>query len=80
MHQNVTLKLDKELLHNAKMYAVQHKTSLSQLMVTALKSIIEKSATYDKAKKKALTYLKKGFKIGPSPYYSSRDFLHDRKI
>jgi hypothetical protein len=78
MHQNVTLKLDKELLQNAKIYAVQHKTSLSQMMVTALKSIIEKSETYDKAKRKALGYLKRGFKIGPPPYSSSRDILHDR--
>ncbi len=78
MQQNITLKLDKSLLQQAKIQASQQRTSVSALMVEALRSLLKRSQGYDKAYKKALTYLKKGFKMGGAPYFSSRDELHQR--
>lgn len=78
MTQNVTLKLDRALLREAKVYATQKKTSLSQLMMMALKAFIGRQGGYEKAKKKAMAALKKGFQLGGGSYYSSREDLHQR--
>ncbi|MBI4373321.1 MAG: hypothetical protein HY542_00435 [Deltaproteobacteria bacterium] len=78
MHQNVTLKLDKELLREAKVYATEAGKSLSRLMVDALRALIGKASAYEKAHKKALSFLHKGFKLGGGPYYGSREELHSR--
>lgn len=78
MHQNVTLKLDKDLLRQAKVFATHEKTSLSRLMVEALQFFLGKSEGYEKAKRKALARLKKGWNLGGSPYSTSRDELHLR--
>ena len=78
MHQNVTLKLDKELLHEAKIYATEAGKSLSRLMVEALHALIRRSSAYEKAHKRALAFLHRGLKLGGSPYYQSREDLHSR--
>lgn len=78
MHQNVTLKLDKELLRKAKVFATREGTSLSRLMVEALKSFIKRIEGYSSAQRKALQYLNKGLKLGGGSYYLSRENLHHR--
>ena len=78
MHQNVTLKLDKDLLREAKVYAAEAGKSLSRLMVEALRNFIGKASGYEKAHKKALAFLHKGLKLGGGPYSRSRDELHSR--
>ena len=78
MHQNVTLKLDTVLLRKAKIYATKEGSSLSRLMTKALGQIVGSTEKYEKAKGKALSLLKKGFRLGGGPYYSSRDELHHR--
>lgn len=79
MHQNVTLKLDKDLLREAKLYATGAGKSLSRLMVEALGAFIGKPSAYEKARKKALAFLHKGLKLGGGPYYASREELHVRQ-
>lgn len=78
MYQNVTLKLDKGLLHQAKLYATQEKSSLSRLMVEALRTFLGRAQGYEKARKKAVSRLKKGWKLGGGPYWASRSELHER--
>lgn len=78
MTQNVTLKLDRDLLRKAKVYAVQKRTSLSGLMTTALKTVVGGEEGFEKARRRALLRLKKGLKMGGGPYYTSRDELHQR--
>ena len=78
MYQNVTLKLNKSLLRDAKSYAAKKGASLSGLMVEALGLLVQQSQDYERAKKSALSALKKGFKLGGGPYYSSRGELHER--
>lgn len=78
MYQNVTLKLDKQLLHRAKIFAIHQKKSLSGLMLYALQSLMDQAGGYAKSKKKALGRLKKGFQLGGGPYFSSRQDLHQR--
>lgn len=78
MNQNVTLKLDKELILKAKILATKNRTSLSRLMVTALKKYVGTPEEYQKARRKALSLLKKGVNLGGGPYYSDRSQLHER--
>lgn len=78
MNQNITLKLDKELILKAKIFATKNKTSLSRLMVTALKEYVSGPDDYQKAHRKALSLLKKGISLGGGPYYSDRSQLHER--
>lgn len=78
LHQNITLKMDKNLLQKAKVFAAGRKTSLSRLMMETLRDKITQSEGYQRAQKGALALLKKGFKLGGGPYYASRDELHSR--
>lgn len=78
MHQNVTLKLDKDLLRKARVYSIKEGASLSRLMTRALGRLVESSEGYEKARKRALARMKKGFYLGGGPYYASRSRLHDR--
>lgn len=78
MYQNVTLKLDTNLLREIKIYAIKRGTSLSRLMVDALTNMAQQAKNYEKAKKAALLCLQKGYKLGGGPYYLSRQELHQR--
>ena len=78
MKQNITLSIDKELIAQAKILAARRKTSISKMLAEDLKMKVEQSKRYDTAKKKALFYLKKGFRLG-GQHITSREELHDRK-
>lgn len=78
MQQNVTLKLDKQLLRSARFFAMREKKSLSRLMTEALSQIVRRSSQYERSREKALLLLRKGWKMGGGPYTSSREELHQR--
>ena len=78
MQQNITLKLDKGLLREAKFFAMHEKKSLSRLMTDLLVRLVRHSSEYEKKRKKALSLLNKGWKLGGGSYVSSREELHRR--
>ena len=63
MKQNITLKLDQEILKKGKIIAAQKQTSLSRLLSEFLIQIIEAEEFYELSKSKALNILKKGYTI-----------------
>lgn len=77
MHQNVTLKLDKQLLRQARLYAVGEGKSLSRLMKEALQTLMGDPSGYEKAQKRALQLLHKGLCLGAVPLVR-REVLHSR--
>jgi len=77
MHQNVTLKLDKGLLREAKAHAAHEGKSLSGLMVEALRFLLKKGCGYEKAHRRALTMLNKGWALG-GVTAANRAGLHER--
>jgi hypothetical protein len=78
--QNVTLSLPKRLLKKAKVTAAQQEKSLSELMREALEQRINQSGEYDKAKKRHLRLLERGFDLGSRGELAfSREELHDRR-
>ena len=64
MKQNITLSIDKELIKNARVLAAKRQTSISRMLGEELQKLIEDSKEYDRAKKRTLNYIAKGFHIG----------------
>lgn len=80
MKQNITLSLDTGILKRLKVFVAQHDTSISELFRQQAMAILDPDNTYEKAQKKALKHLKKGFKGGEGRPYKTRDELYDRKV
>ncbi len=77
MKQNVTLRLDKDLLKKGKVIASRRETSLNRLLSDFLKQIVEEEDYYELCKKKALAMLDKGYHLGGKITYT-REELHER--
>ena len=77
MKQNITVSLDKDLIHKGKMIAAQQGTSLNRMLRLELEKIIRNASQYDMAKQKAIAAMKAGFHSGMDRY-PSRDELHER--
>ena len=74
---NITLKLDADLLQAVKVVAAQEGTSVSALMTAKLEEVVKEKEEYEKAMKRAIARMKKGWNLGwQKP--KSRDELHDR--
>ena len=74
---NLTIKIDDdELIRRAKVYAAQRKTSLSALVRTYLEKLVTSEDDYERARKRALRWMKKGVPMGGSPL--SRSKSHER--
>lgn len=77
MKTNITLKLDSELLREAKMLAAEDGTSISALLGARLAELVRERKAYDRAKKRALARLREGMDLHWTPP-RSRDELHER--
>lgn len=76
MQKNVTLSIEEGILRKLKHLAVEMDQSLSQWVTHVLEKIIVSQDDYQKAKKRALKRLEKGFYLGGKPL--SRDEIYDR--
>lgn len=77
MKTNITLKVDADLLREAKVLAAKQGTSVSRLLASQLEELIRRDRAYETAKRRALARLRKGFDLGWAPV-GSRDELHER--
>jgi hypothetical protein len=73
---NITLKLDKELIRQARMMAVETGTSISALLAAKLEEVVRKRKDYEQAKRSALAILNEGWDLGGRPL--TRDEMHER--
>lgn len=76
MKANITLKLDKELLREARILAAEEGTSISALLAAKLEEAVRKRKDYERAKEDALAILRRGWDLGGRPL--SRDEVHER--
>jgi hypothetical protein len=77
MKTNVTLKLDAELLKEARILAAETGSSISQMLADKLEEAVRERKGYERAKKRAMTRLRAGINLGwKRP--RSRDELHER--
>jgi hypothetical protein len=77
MKINITLKLDADLLREARVMAAQEGTSVSAMLAARLEKIVRERRAYDSARRRALARLKQGFDLRWTPP-RSRDELHER--
>jgi hypothetical protein len=74
---NITLKLDAGLLRQARILAAEEGRSVSGLLAEKLEDIVRQRKGYDRARRRALARLRKGFDLQWKPPHS-RDELHER--
>lgn len=77
MKQNITLSLDKDLIEKAKVISAKRHTSISKMLGKELQRVVESTENYERAKKKALSHLQTGYRLG-GVITSSREDLHER--
>jgi hypothetical protein len=77
MKRNVTLKLDAELLRDARILAAEQGSSISALLAIKLEELVRERKGYDRARKRALERLRVGMDLGWTRP-DSRSELHDR--
>jgi hypothetical protein len=77
MKSNVTLKLDADLLREARIMAASEGTSVSAMLSARLEKMVRERKGFEHARRRAVARLKEGFDLGWMPP-SSRDELHER--
>ncbi|HYA23657.1 MAG TPA: DUF6364 family protein [Terriglobales bacterium] len=77
MKSNITLKLEAELIREARILAAEQGTSISALLAARLQEIVRERKTYDRARRRALARLREGRDLHWTPP-RSRDELHER--
>ena len=77
MQRNITLTLDDELIHKARVLAARRNRSISALLREELSRLVSEDEAYETAKRAALERLERGTHLGGGPL-PSRGELHDR--
>jgi hypothetical protein len=77
MKANITLKVDANLLREAKILAAEDGTSISAMLSAQLEQIVRERKTYERARRRALARLREGMNLQWTPP-RSRDELHER--
>ena len=77
MKTNVTLKLDADLLREARVMAAEDGSSVSALLTDRLESLVRERKAFERSRRRALTRLREGINLRWTPP-RSRDELHER--
>jgi predicted transcriptional regulator len=77
MKTNVTVKLDADLLREARVIAAEEGRSVSALLTDRLEALVRERKAYDRARRRALARLRAGLELRWAPP-KSRDELHGR--
>ena len=74
---NVTLKIDSELLREARILAAEENSSISALLAARLEQAVRERKGFQQARERAKTRLRTGFDLGWTPP-ASRDEIYER--
>jgi len=77
MRRNVTLTLDDDLIHKARVLAARRNRSVSALLREELSRLVAEDEAYQAARRTALERLRRGSRLGGGPL-PTRDELHER--
>jgi len=77
MKTNITLKIESDLLRDARVLAAEQGTSISALLAEQLQRAVRYRKGYEQARRRAVARLHKGYDLHWTPP-SSRDELHER--
>ena len=78
--RNITLAIPRDVLRKAKMIAVRRDTSVSGLLTSYLREVVDEDDEYGRAMKRQLRTMKRAKNLGLTgrPTWT-RDELHERK-
>lgn len=77
MKTNITLKIDADILREARVLAAEEGRSISALVTERLESMVRERKAFDKARRRAVARLREGLDIQWTPP-KSRAELHER--
>ena len=77
MKTNVTLRMDADLLKEAKVLAAKEGSSVSRYLAEHLEELVRRDRVYERSRRRALARLDEGFDLRWTPP-ASRDELHRR--
>jgi hypothetical protein len=77
MKANITLKIEADLLREARILAAEEGTSISALLAARLEQAVRERKGYAQARRRAMARLRRGFDLRWTPP-RSRDELHER--
>ena len=77
MKTNITLKIDTDLLREARVLAAEQGTSISALVTSRLEQAVRERRGYEQARRRAIARLRRGFDLQWTPP-ASREELHER--
>ncbi len=77
MRTNVTLKIEADLLREARILAAEQGSSISALLAARLEQAVRERKGYEQARRSALARLRSGYDLNWTPP-RSRDELHER--
>lgn len=77
MKTNITLKLDSDVIREARVLAAEEGSSVSALLAAKLEELVRERKKYDQSRKRALQRLRAGLDLGWTKP-GSRDELHER--
>lgn len=75
--QNLTVSLDRQTIHKAKVIAARRETSISGLVARQIEILVGEEEAYERAEREAAAFLDQGFHMG-GVIRASRDQLHER--
>ena len=78
MNTNITIRVDQQLAHEAKVLAARRGTSLSRLVAEQLRLLLKADLRFDAARRRALKRLKRGYDLSWTPL-EDRGELYDRQ-
>jgi hypothetical protein len=76
MKVNITLRIDADLLRQARVLAAEEGTSISALLAAQLEQVVRERKGYDQARRRAMARLRRGFDLHWTPP-RLRDELHE---
>jgi hypothetical protein len=77
MKANITLKIEEDLLREARVLAAEEGSSISALLAARLEQAINERKGYEQARRSAVTRLRSGYDLRWTPT-QSRGELHER--
>ncbi len=77
MRTNITLRIEQQLIREARILAAERGTSVSRMLEKQLEELVRPEKGYEAARRRALRRIETGYDLGWTPP-QDRDELHDR--
>lgn len=77
MKTNITLKIDADILREARVLAAEEGRSISALVTDRLESMVRERKAFERARRRAVARLRQGLDLQWTPV-RARDELHER--